>query len=673
MRKRSHGQGASPPLKSHGTWYTPMIVEFLRDDVPRILGLPGCLVARDVTTLERRLANEGESFLLITLPVLGKAIDLALQGHVPLQTSAFKNISRRCALPRFLGGLLRRVFRDDGYIRDEPCIRTIRLLRQLCFWCGKLERRYRDEVLQSSTDEFRAVDAALPATRQELCVAGRLLAVAKSVVDLALSNIDGPINHGPKHGTGAVASGGGAVRKRHLDHSYTDLEKVFRPIPWFASWRDVAEDHTRITGRFVCKYGLDRLAFVIKTVTDPRLICLTEAEYQWVQQSIMACMYNHLERVSLFRGHVNFTNQERNREMALDWSTYDTLDMSKASDRNSLAVFNWLFADTRIYRELLASRSPGAVLPDGTIVWYKKFAPMGSATCFPVQALTYYALACAALHLAGMPISLALKKIYVYGDDLIVPHGYFSVIDEAFTSVGMKFNPSKCCTHGRFRESCGMDAYDGIEVTPIRFRKSIYTDQLQLVSIIEHCNQLARRNYWSAAKALRNALYKAYPFLKTMGLPQSPRADLPFLYWQVQENQRDTVRYKAATEDRACPWPMRPFLQKVRVKGWSTMTQSVVLPAALEVKCLRESLSRAGPVGELVYDPVTDDRPHVEVERSIGLRYSAGLRKSWFDVEPAHSVELAMDGQGYHSEALLQDSHCYLWKAVRRQQQSYAH
>lgn len=598
---------------SEEPWYTPMIIAFLCNDVPRILGIPQGLFARDVTTLAQRVRHEGESFLTKTLPSLGKAIDLALQGTTPLTCTSFKKRGRT-ALPAFLSALLRRVFTDDGYVRDKPCITSIRLLRQVTLWCKKLEKGYSDESLQKAVDDFVSVDASLPSCEGDMPRAGRLLAVARAIVERIFRNVDPVTTAAPAHGPGSVADAAGVIGKRVFGVRYTDLERMFRPIPWFFSLRDASECPQRILGRIKRQFGLSRLKFVNKDSSGPRSIGFEPAAYMWCQQALKRLMYFHIEKVArLTRGHVNFTDQTINRSFALLWRLWITLDMSKASDRNSLALFKALWANTPLYPWLMASRTPGTVLPNGRVLWYKKFAPMGSAVCFPVQAVTYYALACAALHLSGMPLLLACRKVYVYGDDLIVPHGYHTVLYDAFESVGLKFNADKCCVDGRFRESCGCDAYDGQEVTPVRFRKDTIDDDYDVVKLVEHAHCLAQADYWGSADALEVASKAKYPALfKKLQLRHSHEA-LPILTWPTLGASTVELSHKD---------------QQYYACGWSYQPDRVESRPELEMFHLREGLTRVGPVG---------------VERGGGLspevRLRKRLQKHWgHGVDPAPFV-----------------------------------
>lgn len=569
-------------------WYFSALSAFLAEDVPRVVGLSPAAFARDVTTLERRCASEGESFLTKTLPLLGKAIDFALQGTQPLEVLGFKKITRSSALPAFLSALTGRVFTLSGTLVENPCTIAIRLLRQICYWCKKVQKGFTDESLQKAVDKFIHTDSLLPDVA--FLRDTKLTSIARAITEMLFARGPNVGDFRPQHGPGAVASSDGIERKRttYLERKYTLLEEYFRPTQFFFSLRDVAEDPTRVYNRMACEYGLSKTTFVEKDSSGPRTIGLEQAEYMWCQQSIKNAMYDHIENHPLTKGQVNFTDQTINQRKTSEWFDYDTLDMSEASDRNSFALVKLLFGKTKLWPYLQASRSPGTVLPNGEVLMFKKFAPMGSAVCFPVEAVVFYTLALASLHLQGYPLNLARKHVFVYGDDLIVPHGYFAQMKLDFESVGLKFNESKCCTAGKFRESCGMDAYDGVDVTPVRLRKAYpeNKNEVSFIPLVEHANRLTQMGYWAAASSFREAACKTFKTLKELRLPTSPRDDLPFLYWH-DIFSHESVRYV-----------YRNGLTTVRGFAYKSCEQKG--KNSSELSYYHESLCRGGPVGRLL-------------------------------------------------------------------------
>lgn len=121
---------------------------------------------------------------------------------------------------------------------------------------------------------------------------------------------------------------------------------------------------------------------------------------------------------------------------------------------------------------LTATRATHCLI-DGELHALKKFASMGSALCFPIEAIVFYAIA-----------RTVTPNVWVYGDDIIVPgKDYFAVID-ALVEYGLQVNVDKSLHHGFFRESCGGDYYKGHLINPIRLKS------LTPLSIIAFANNI---------------------------------------------------------------------------------------------------------------------------------------------------------------------------------------
>ena len=109
--------------------------------------------ARDGKTVSDRIKAEGESFLTITLPDFGKALERALdQGQVA--DDHFVGFRRNGGLPAFLRGFLQQIFdAKSGTLLDEPSVEAIFAVRQFTLAFGKIfelptPRRKRDAMRQ---------------------------------------------------------------------------------------------------------------------------------------------------------------------------------------------------------------------------------------------------------------------------------------------------------------------------------------------------------------------------------------------------------------------------------------------------------------------------------------------------------------------------------------------
>lgn len=216
-----------------------------------------------------------------------------------------------------------------------------------------------------------------------------------------------------------------------------------------------------------------RFAVVPKDSRGPRIISIEPKELMYLQQGVARHLMDYIERHPFTRGRVNFENQEINAALALRNSVsreFATIDLSDASDRVSVELVKYLFP-ARVTKKLLALRSQQVQLPDGRLLPLRKFAPMGSALCFPIESIVFWALAVGAAWEQYRDFRRAREAVYVYGDDLIIRDDIAQHVVKVLESVALKVNHSKCFMGPKpFRESCGTDALIGHDVTPQRVR-----------------------------------------------------------------------------------------------------------------------------------------------------------------------------------------------------------
>jgi hypothetical protein len=193
----------------------------------------------------------------------------------------------------------------------------------------------------------------------------------------------------------------------------------------------------------------------------------------------MRLLYDTVESHWLTHGYVNFRDQSVNGELVKEASRFkhlSTLDLKDASDRVRWDLVRYLFPGNWV-EAFEACRTTHVELPDGIPDEVKalcpnniyelvgKFAPMGSAVCFPVEALVFWSLLKAALGV----------DVYVYGDDIIVPAHCFEEAVRVLEEYDLLVNVEKSCHETPFRESCGVDYFDGVDVGYAKLRKPIQT------------------------------------------------------------------------------------------------------------------------------------------------------------------------------------------------------
>lgn len=346
------------------------------------------------------------------------------------------------------------------------------------------------------------------------------LQVAKALLRRVLCNFD-PWDIVPRHGPGAVSTGEKQWEKMEFKRFFAQLDSVFSYADYFfVGTSHIVDEYATLQGLQDGLVPQAKVCLVPKDSRGPRLISCEPLEIQWIQQGLHRSLVSHIEHHPLTRGSVWFTDQTPNREAARKGSISGelaTLDLKEASDRVSLALVKELFPE-HLIPALMASRSEATRLPDGRLLKLKKFAPMGSALCFPVMALTIWAIIAARfIRRYGYTPSRVGDSILVFGDDVIVPTAQAADAIDALESVGLLVNRSKSFLTGHFKESCGLDAFYGEEVQPVRIKTvwTSYRSASSYASWIEYSNALFRRGYVRTARLIADWIIETYGPVRT--------------------------------------------------------------------------------------------------------------------------------------------------------------
>jgi len=485
----------------------------LHADVASSANVPRVELDRDNRKIATRASSEGLSFYTKTLPRMGKAIDKALSSGEQLQCPFFKK-RKGTQIPNLFGYLISRVFDSDGWERSDASPAVLGYLRQLLFVFYKLELQYTDETVSKAISQFVEVDDGCSLEIGELDPTSlRILQTTRSLIRKVTHDLD-LVNIKPKHGPGVVATGQSGGDKALFTRFVEKLEAVYPLVDYFHyNYSHVTDRLDYLQELPSVLTGTAKLVSVPKDSRGPRLISAEPLENQWIQQGQMANIVSHLQSHPITKGFVNFTNQEVNGRLALEGSEtqkWCTLDMKEASDRVSVDLVKYLFHE-HTYKHLDASRSTHTKLPDCTVMPLKKFAPMGSAVCFPVEALIFWALSVSSIICKhNVPLGKATRLVYVYGDDIICSSEHHATIREYLPKFGLKLNEGKCCTAGFFRESCGVDAYKGVNVTPTKI-SSVWSSRLSpdvIASYVSYSNEFWKQGLFNGAKCIEEHLQR---------------------------------------------------------------------------------------------------------------------------------------------------------------------
>lgn len=478
-------------------------------------------LSRDLSTIVERTGSEGIQFLTITLPKVGKYLDKKLMA-IPdntLDGFAMQTVSGIGIYPKFLSGLFGMVLGAQGEPLPDLNVEALASIRQVAYLAYKLDFPYSPDLEKQKLDEFVRIE------EEELAngcanASSHLLAEARLLLWDVFRNFD-PKDIIPGHGPGAVAGGQTLEEKWVFTHLYSKVDRLFPYADYFACGSDMLEDTKDLYSSLIRdQVPVAKVALVPKDSRGPRIISIEPAEMQYLQQGVMKSLVPYIETHPRTKGHVNFTDQTVNQTLALESSVtreWATIDMKDASDRVSEELVYYLFNEVPDLRKvLLALRSTATKLPDGRTVKLRKYAPMGSALCFPVEALCFWCICFAALRNEGLSRSQALESVYVYGDDIIVPTKYALQVIQLLEYFGLKANLDKCCISGYFRESCGVDAYEGTDVTPIRLKRRWNprpTSAEVFLHYVEFANHLHLRGYASLAQHLWSKIQETYGLL----------------------------------------------------------------------------------------------------------------------------------------------------------------
>lgn len=520
---------------------------------------------RDFETVTARVEHEGLSFLAIALPKYGKDFQKGLDRGF-LAPDSFAGFRRWKGLPRFLGGFLELVFdRETGRLLEFPDENAILAVHQFTSMYGKILSPVSEKRLKTALAGFvqceqdvRESDAGLTSEFLK-----RFTRVGSMLFRDVFTEVDRKVFYGeliPKHGSGATAerltSNGKYNSKlwtRRLEEVFPSGEYLFPNWGWYhqAQSIDILEPGAEIPVRVIT---------VPKTLKSPRVIGIEPTCMQYMQQAVFEALTQEMEKsdsLSILVGHLD---QSLNRDLAKLGSitgALATLDLSEASDRVSNQLVRALLTQwPHLRRAVDASRSRSADVPGHGVIRLAKFASMGSALCFPFEGYVFLTLIFMSVEqelnrrLRRSDVSQYLRRVRVYGDDIIVPTDLVNSVIGNLEAAGLKVNHDKSFWTGKFRESCGGDYFNGRWVTPIRVKKVFPTSRKHVAEIV-------------STSALRNQLFEA-GYERSVEYLDGLLKDVLFRYPEVPRTSSAIGRW---THSPIQAERVHPHLQKPLIKA----------------------------------------------------------------------------------------------------------
>jgi hypothetical protein len=484
---------------------------------------------KDINTVLVRSEHEGISFLTITLPTFGKDFQYCLdQGFVvPKSFSSFKKVGS--CLPSFLRGFTEQVFdHGTGVLLDEPDIESIYAVRQLTLIFSKILLPCTPERERKAMLDYVQCDAEVELVAS--CLPDSDFSEFSRMAQLLFSDLFSELDRKiwnreivPKHGPGAVAERLTSNGKYQSRYWTTRLEEIFHvgdflyPSPRFL-FQD--EDLDGIDLREPGSELPSRVISVPKTQKTPRIIAIEPTALQYVQQGILEAIMHNIHS-GFLDGFIGTRSQEPNQLLAKSGSLSGdlaTLDLSEASDRVSSKLVEALMPNNRLSREgIFACRSQRASVPGNGIISLSKFASMGSALCFPIEAMVFLTICFLGIEkeqghrfAKKEEILSFLGQVRIYGDDIIIPVEYVHTVVDLLEHFGARVGRSKSFWNGLFRESCGKEFYNGHDVSIVKVRREFPSHRqcaAEVVSLVELRNQFYMTGNWATASWLDGKIH----------------------------------------------------------------------------------------------------------------------------------------------------------------------
>jgi len=501
---------------------------------------------RDIKTVTERVEHEGISFLTISLPTFNKAFLRSLEEGciVPNSFPSFKG--NGAGLPSFLRGFLEQVFDSKtGVLLENPSVDAIFSIHQFTSMFGKMRELSSERRIHAAMAGLVECESDVIASnmRRSQAMLDDFMRVAQTLFRNLFTSLDLAVWEGeliPKHGPGATAEKLSSNAKythlewtSRLEEYFPSGEHLFPNWGWYPQSRSVTfrepEDELPV-----------RVIAVPKTMKTPRIIAIEPVYMQYVQQGLFEAITARIQGSDTLRNLLGYLDQEPNRHLARKGSrdgSLATLDLSEASDRVSNQLVQAMLQNhPHLRRAVDACRSRTADVPGHGIIPLAKFASMGSALCFPIEAIVFTTLVFLGIEratgrrLSSNSVRSYLGRVRVYGDDIIVPVDMVSSVIGTLEDFGLKVNRGKSFWNGKFRESCGGDYFDGQPITPVKVRRHLPTSR-------KHVDELV------STVSLRNHLFEAGGFDRAVRYLDDLAGKLLPVYPEVPRNSPGIGRW----------------------------------------------------------------------------------------------------------------------------------
>jgi hypothetical protein len=308
------------------------------------------------------------------------------------------------------------------------------------------------------------------------CLKSQILSMVRYI-----SNVLGDYNSFASELASLVKVTSGATATRSRRNSLPQYKMSLRPYVTpkaahllFSVYQSLGFEKVRF--RYVCR---NRVELVPKNwKTDRTIAC--EPEGNLALQ--LAFDVYAKRRLRLFG--INLSDQSANQRLAKHASIHDdfvTVDFKNASNTICFNAISLVFpVEWFAYLDSVRTPAYRGVFGRGT---YAMFSSMGNGATFCIETLIF----AAACHAVGS------RNFLVYGDDVIIEKEFYEAFIALTRLLGFTINQEKSYSSGPFRESCGGDYFNGVDVTPVYIR-DVDTRKASLCHLINSTMSIALIN-----------------------------------------------------------------------------------------------------------------------------------------------------------------------------------
>lgn len=246
------------------------------------------------------------------------------------------------------------------------------------------------------------------------------------------------------------------------DYFRTQFEiPMHAPVPEWLLWEWALKSYD------YCQYST-----VPKSAVTDRSIGIEPELNVYLQLGVDRVIRRRLK----LRWGIDLNSQSENQLLALNASVTNedaTIDLKGASDCTAVMTAYMLLPEAW-FALLMDLRSENILMDrpkvgnEGQPVTLAKISAMGNGFTFVLESLIFAAIA-----RASMRRKKHKGKISVFGDDIIVPRTVAPFCIDLLKLFGYLVNEEKTFIEGPFRESCGVDCLNGINIRPLFLKRPV--------------------------------------------------------------------------------------------------------------------------------------------------------------------------------------------------------